>query len=72
MGMACRTHGIEDECVQDFGRKAGKKEATRKTYTQVGMDLREKLWGGMDWIDQAQDRDKWRTLGKTVINLRVP
>jgi hypothetical protein len=27
---------------------------------------------GVDWIDLAQDRDKWRTLVKTVLNLRVP
>jgi hypothetical protein len=31
------------------------------------MDLREIEWGGMDWIDLAQDRDQWR-----VMNLRVP
>jgi hypothetical protein len=36
------------------------------------MDLREIGWGGMDWIDLAQDRDKWRTLVNTVMNLRVP
>jgi hypothetical protein len=35
------------------------------------MDLREIGWGGMDWIDLAQDRGQWRTLVNTVINLRV-
>jgi hypothetical protein len=28
--------------------------------------------GGVDWIDVAQDRDKWRALVDTVMNLRVP
>jgi hypothetical protein len=32
-----------------------------------------KKWdGGMDWIDMAQDRDRWRALVSTVMNLRVP
>jgi hypothetical protein len=35
------------------------------------MNLREILWGGMDWIDLAQDRDQWRVLVNTVTNLRV-
>jgi hypothetical protein len=35
------------------------------------MDLREKGWDGGDWINLAQDRDQWRTLENTVINLRV-
>jgi hypothetical protein len=34
--------------------------------------LREIGWDGMDWIDLAQDRDQWRALVKTVMNLRVP
>jgi hypothetical protein len=29
-------------------------------------------WDGMDWIDLAQDRDQWRVLADTVMNLRVP
>jgi hypothetical protein len=35
------------------------------------MDLRERGWGGMDRIDLAQDRDQWRALVYTVMNLRV-
>jgi hypothetical protein len=36
------------------------------------MYLREKGWDGMDWIELAQDRDQWRALVNTVMNLRVP
>jgi hypothetical protein len=36
------------------------------------MDLREVGWDDMYWIDLAQDRDKWRALMNTVMNLRVP
>jgi hypothetical protein len=38
----------------------------------IKMDLREIGWDGVDWIDMAQDRDQWRALVKTVLNLRVP
>jgi hypothetical protein len=36
------------------------------------MDLREIGWVVRDWIEQAQDRDQWRALVNTVMNLRVP
>jgi hypothetical protein len=36
------------------------------------MDLRKLGWDGMDWIDLAQDRDRWRDLVNMVMNLRVP
>jgi hypothetical protein len=35
------------------------------------MDLRETEWVGMDWIGLAEDRDWWRALVNTVMNLRV-
>jgi hypothetical protein len=38
----------------------------------IKMDLREIGWDGMDWIELAQDRDPWRVLVNTVMNLRVP
>jgi hypothetical protein len=36
------------------------------------MDLREMGLGVMEWIDLAQDRDQWRALANTVMNIRVP
>jgi hypothetical protein len=38
----------------------------------IQIDLREIGWGGMDWIDLAQDRDQWRALVNMVLNLRIP
>jgi hypothetical protein len=57
----------------------GKTEGTRppgrprrRWEDNIKMDLRELGWGGMYWIDLAQDRDQWRPLVDTVMNLRVP
>jgi hypothetical protein len=36
------------------------------------MNIKETKWDGMDWIDMAKDRDRWRALVNTVMNLRVP
>jgi hypothetical protein len=38
----------------------------------IKVELREIEWDGLDWIDMAQDRDQWRALVNTVLNLRVP
>jgi hypothetical protein len=35
------------------------------------MNLGEIGWGGIDWIDLAEDRDQWRALVGTLLNLQV-
>jgi hypothetical protein len=44
----------------------------RRWVDNIKMYRRKIGWGGMDWIDLAQHRDRWRALVKTVMNLRVP
>jgi hypothetical protein len=57
------------------GKPGGKRplgRPRRRCVDSIKMDLREIGWDGMDWIDLAQDRDQWRALVNTVMNLRVP
>jgi hypothetical protein len=44
----------------------------RRWEDNIRMDLQEVGWGGTDWIELAQDRNKRRALLNTVINFRVP
>jgi hypothetical protein len=44
----------------------------RRWVDNIKIDLRETGLDGMDWIDLAQNRDQWRALVNTVMNLRVP
>ena len=44
----------------------------RRWVDNIWMDLQEVGCGNVDWIGLAQDRDRWRTLVSTVMNLRVP
>jgi hypothetical protein len=57
----------------------GKPEGTRplgrprrRWVDDIKIDLREIGWDGMNWIELAQDRDKWRAPVNMVMNLRVP
>jgi hypothetical protein len=44
----------------------------RRWVDNIKMDLFDIGWGGVDWIGLAQDRDRWRTLVNSVMNIRIP
>jgi hypothetical protein len=57
------------------GKSEGKRPLLRprsRWMDNIKINLREIGCDGMDWIDVAQDRDQWRALVNTVMNLRVP
>jgi hypothetical protein len=44
----------------------------RRWLDNIRMDVVEVGWGVVDWIGLARDRDRWRALVNSVLNLRVP
>jgi hypothetical protein len=54
------------------GKPEGKRPLGRPRRMWIRMDLGEVGWGDVDWIDLAQDRNRWRALVNSVLNLRVP
>jgi hypothetical protein len=76
MGRASSTNGAKrNACRILVGNPEGKRplgRLRRRWVDNIRMDLGEIGWDGMDWIEVAEDRDQWRALVNTVMNLRVP
>jgi hypothetical protein len=65
-----------ERCVQGLGGETGGKETTggprRRWEDNIRVDLREVGCGCVDWMELAQDRDRWRAPLSAVMNFRVP
>jgi hypothetical protein len=69
MSRACSTTG-EKRNGRRKERPLGR--SRHRWLDNMKIDLREIGWDGMNWIDLAQDRDQWRAIVNTVMNLLVP
>jgi hypothetical protein len=76
MDRACSTNG---ETRNEYRILLGKPERKRplgrprrRWVDNIEMDYRELRWDGRDWIELAQDREQWRDIVNTFMNLRDP
>jgi hypothetical protein len=78
MRWACNVAGLGEKrntrrlSVGKPERKEPLGRPRRRWVDNIRMDLGEVGWGNVNWIDLAQDRDRWRALVNSVLNLRVP
>jgi hypothetical protein len=62
-------------CRSLMGKPEGKRplgRPRRRWVDDIRMDLGEMGWGDVDWIGLAKDRNRWRAVVNSVLNLRVP
>ena len=76
MGWACGANGWGEGVYRVLLRKPEGRtplgRLRRRWVDNIRMDFQEVGCGYVDWIGLAQDRDRWRTLVRAVVNLRVP
>jgi hypothetical protein len=75
MGGSVARIGVSTGIHRVWGESGGKKplgKPRHRWWDNINIDLQEVGYGGMDWIDLAQDRGRWRALVIAVMILRVP
>jgi hypothetical protein len=76
MGGPCSTNGEKRNAYRLFVGKPEEKtllgRPRRRWVDNIRMDLVEVGWGDVDWINLAKDRNRWRALVNSVLNLQVP
>jgi hypothetical protein len=76
MGRACSTYGEKRGVYRILvGKSEGKRplgRQGRRWEDNIKMDLQEVGCRDTDWIEMAQNRDRWRVLVNAVMNIRVP
>jgi hypothetical protein len=76
MGWACGTYVGRERCAQGVGGETERKRPLRRPRPRwednIKIGLQEVGRGFGDWMELAQDRDRWRALVSTVMNFRVP
>jgi hypothetical protein len=76
MGRVCSTNWSKRNAYKILvGKPEGKRplgRPRRRWVINIKIYLREIRWDDMVWIDLGQNRDQWRALVNTVMNLRVP
>ena len=72
MGRACSTYGWGKRCINGFDGEPEGKEPLERPWVgweyNIKMAFQDIGWEGVDWIDLAQDRDKWRAVVNRVMN----
>jgi hypothetical protein len=75
MGGPCSTNGEKRKAYRLLeGKPEGKRPLRRRRcrwIDNIRMYLGEVVWGDVDWIGLAKDRNRWRALVNSILNLRV-